>query len=170
LLTKVNRVYEEESKNLGRQVESSCNYRRENVQEKDAFVEKSRKHDLEGSSRFQRRPSVPSGGSTTEDSSVYSADEGSPPLVNGKSLHKNHAAPVDTSARITQTSPPNTAVAASAPSAPQVLARNAIYGKASLRLPSPFKKRSTFRDDTFQGAYTNPNVRKLIDVQYDAND
>ncbi|VDO68480.1 unnamed protein product [Heligmosomoides polygyrus] len=31
----------------------------------------------------RRRPSVPSGGSTTEDSSVYSADEGSPPLVNG---------------------------------------------------------------------------------------
>ncbi|KAK6758259.1 hypothetical protein RB195_015838 [Necator americanus] len=31
----------------------------------------------------RRRPSIPSGGSTTEDSSVYSADEGSPPLTNG---------------------------------------------------------------------------------------
>ncbi|KAK6030967.1 hypothetical protein OSTOST_02886 [Ostertagia ostertagi] len=93
----------------------------------------------------RRRPSVPSGGSTTEDSSVYSADEGSPPLVNGKSLHKNRAAPADTTAQITQTSPANTA----APPAPKVLARSAMYGKASLRLPLSFKKRATFRIDDF---------------------
>ncbi|PIO76906.1 hypothetical protein TELCIR_00993 [Teladorsagia circumcincta] len=72
----------------------------------------------------RRRPSVPSGGSTTEDSSVYSADEGSPPLVNGKSLHKNRATPADTTAQITQTAPANTA----APPAPRVLARSAVYG------------------------------------------
>ncbi|PIO59140.1 hypothetical protein TELCIR_19407 [Teladorsagia circumcincta] len=198
LLTKVNRVYEEESKNLGRQVETLLHYNRE-LQEK-ALSEKSvahmeqkqfqdrlnalqrHKEKLEEKIMDQyrsmeskklterqkqplvkraakalinrRRPSVPSGGSTTEDSSVYSADEGSPPLVN------------DTFAQITQTAPANTA----APPAPRVLARSAVYGKASLRLPLSFKKRATFRDDTFQGAYTNPNVRKMIDVQYDAND
>ena len=41
-----------------------------------------------------------------------------------------------------------------------------IQGKtSSLRIVS-FKKRPTiFRDDSFQGAYTNPNVDKMIDMQ-----
>ncbi|KAJ1366375.1 hypothetical protein KIN20_027014 [Parelaphostrongylus tenuis] len=127
LLTKVNGVYEEENKNLGRQVETLLHYNRE-LQEK-ALSEKNVAHmeqkqfqerlsalqrhkekleekimdqyrSMENKKMAERqkqplvkraakalisrrRPPVPSGGSTTEDSSVYSADEGSPPLTNG---------------------------------------------------------------------------------------
>ncbi|KAK5964785.1 hypothetical protein GCK32_000463 [Trichostrongylus colubriformis] len=190
LLTEVNRVYEEESKNLGRQVETLLHYNRE-LQEK-ALSEKNEAH-LE-QKQFQdrlnalqrhkekleekimdqyrsmeskklaerqkqplvkraakalisrRRPSVPSGGSTTEDSSVYSADEGSPPLVNGKSLHKKHTAPADNTTQVSQTAPLN--VVAAAPPA-KVLPRTGIYGKASLRLPLTFKKRRIDDFDPF---------------------
>lgn len=104
---------------------------------------------------------------------MYSADEGSPPLVNGKSAPHGHRENLPALHPVTAQSSQirQTARASAAPprSAPPVPARGFMHGRASLRLPT-FKKRSTFRDDTFHGAYTNPNVRKMIDVQYDSNE
>ncbi|VDO30908.1 unnamed protein product [Haemonchus placei] len=141
LLTKVNRVYEEESKNLGRQDKLNALQRhKEKLEEKimDQYRSMENKKSAERQKQplvkraakaliNRRRPSVPSGGSTTEDSSVYSADEGSPPLVNGKSQHK--AALADTAAQNTQTSPPppKTSATATTP-APPVPARSIVYG------------------------------------------
>ncbi|KHJ88327.1 hypothetical protein OESDEN_11881, partial [Oesophagostomum dentatum] len=115
----------------------------------------------------RRRPSIPSGGSTTEDSSVYSADEGSPPLTNGKLRPENCAAV----AHSTQTAQHSGGSAAPSPAATPTLTRSnaAAHARSSLRLPS-FKKLTSFRDDTFHGAYTNPNVHKMIDMQYGANE
>uniref|UniRef100_A0A1I7XNC7 WH2 domain-containing protein n=1 Tax=Heterorhabditis bacteriophora TaxID=37862 RepID=A0A1I7XNC7_HETBA len=91
----------------------------------------------------RRRPAAPSsgGGSTTEDSSVYSADEGSPPFSNGK-LRPSISAPIATDSQCS------------------------VHDKSvSLRIPSLKKRPPVFRDDLFQGAYTNPNVDKMIDMQ-----
>ncbi|KJH48699.1 hypothetical protein DICVIV_05200 [Dictyocaulus viviparus] len=209
LLTKVNRVYEEENKNLGRQVVETLLHYNHDLQEK-AFSEKNVAH-LE-QKQFQerlsslqrhkekleekimdqyrsmenkkmterqkqplmkraakalisrRRPSVPSGGSTTEDSSVYSADEGSPPLTNGKCVCKHVGADDALVASSSQTSPnPVTRSAAPKPT-PLSLRCNTQHGRSSLRLPSLKKRTPIFQDDTFRGAYTNANVKKMIDV------
>ncbi|VDL73418.1 unnamed protein product [Nippostrongylus brasiliensis] len=197
LLTKVNRVYEEECKNLGRQVETLLHYNRE-LQEQ-ALSEKSvahleQKQFQEKLSALQRHKEKLEEKIMDQYRSMESrklSDRQKQPLVKraAKALisrlhhHRPTPSPVEQSSQSTQTPPPHppppsappsvaigTLPISAAPSSVAPRVTSFAHGRASLRLPS-FKKRTTFRDDTvFHGAYTNPNVRKMIDVNYESVD
>uniref|UniRef100_A0A1I7UMC9 DUF4005 domain-containing protein n=1 Tax=Caenorhabditis tropicalis TaxID=1561998 RepID=A0A1I7UMC9_9PELO len=106
---------------------------------------------------FNRRRATSNGGSTTEDSSVYSADErSSPPLANGNSTCSMSS---ESSSGVF-TSPEDCPLHGNLHhQKPKLLSSS---GSSFTRLLSLRRSKQV----ASPGAYTNPNVRKMIDMHY----
>ncbi|CAA16402.2 Girdin homolog [Caenorhabditis elegans] len=111
---------------------------------------------------INRRRATSNGGSTTEDSSVYSADERSSPPLAG-----NSTCSVSTSSDST----PDECPLHGSRSFSKI---SALKIQSSPSPSSSFSRflslRRTAKPSLLQGAYTNPNVRKMIDYHYNCSD
>ncbi|EGT41617.1 hypothetical protein CAEBREN_25494 [Caenorhabditis brenneri] len=126
---------------------------------------------------FNRRRATSNGGSTTEDSSVYSADErSSPPLANGNSTCSVSTSSESTSSTATSgvyTSPEDCPLhgsrSFSQKTALKLVTSSSTSSFSRILSLRRLKQPRNSENSILQGAYTNPNVRKMIDMHSSSN-